>query len=132
MGILQNYKGSPAKQYFLTNNFVSGLNLTDADDVSPDSSFRELLNVELGSQGVLKNRKGFEYFYVFNEILDIAAVAIPSGTIRLAKIVINTSNVMYKMDEYGKALILHADSLCVHGDNIEGVQAIEAIKELIG
>ncbi len=32
----------------------------------------------------------------------------------------------------GNILSLQADSLCVHGDNIEGVQAIEAIKELIG
>ena len=32
----------------------------------------------------------------------------------------------------GKTLVLAADSLCVHGDNIEGVKAIEAIRELIG
>lgn len=32
----------------------------------------------------------------------------------------------------GKVLYLNADSLCVHGDNIEGVQAIESIRELIG
>jgi UPF0271 protein len=32
----------------------------------------------------------------------------------------------------GHVLALNADSLCVHGDNIEGVQAIEAIRELIG
>jgi len=32
----------------------------------------------------------------------------------------------------GKILSLNADSLCVHGDNIEGIQAIEAIRELIG
>ena len=31
----------------------------------------------------------------------------------------------------GKTLTLSADSLCVHGDNIESVQAIEAIRELI-
>ena len=32
----------------------------------------------------------------------------------------------------GNILSLKADSLCVHGDNIEGVQAISAIRELIG
>lgn len=32
----------------------------------------------------------------------------------------------------GKVLHLNADSLCVHGDNVEGVQAISAIRELIG
>jgi len=31
----------------------------------------------------------------------------------------------------GHTLPLKADSLCVHGDNIEGVQAIESIRELI-
>jgi len=31
----------------------------------------------------------------------------------------------------GHTLEIHADSLCVHGDNIEGVNAIEAIKELL-
>jgi len=31
----------------------------------------------------------------------------------------------------GKVLTLNADSLCVHGDNIEGVKAIEAVRELI-
>ena len=32
----------------------------------------------------------------------------------------------------GNILPLKVDSLCVHGDNIEGVQAISAIRELIG
>ncbi len=32
----------------------------------------------------------------------------------------------------GHVLALNADSLCVHGDNIEGVLAIEAIRDLIG
>ncbi len=32
----------------------------------------------------------------------------------------------------GNTLIVAADSLCVHGDNIEGIQAIEAIRKLIG
>lgn len=32
----------------------------------------------------------------------------------------------------GNTLTLAVDSLCVHGDNIEGVQSIEAIRELIG
>lgn len=32
----------------------------------------------------------------------------------------------------GKTLALNADSLCVHGDNIEGVKAISVIRELIG
>lgn len=31
----------------------------------------------------------------------------------------------------GNVLMLNADSLCVHGDNLAGVQAIEAIRELI-
>jgi UPF0271 protein len=31
----------------------------------------------------------------------------------------------------GKQLILQADTLCVHGDNIEAVKAIKAIRELI-
>ena len=31
----------------------------------------------------------------------------------------------------GTILMLNADSICVHGDNIEGVQAIEAIRELM-
>lgn len=31
----------------------------------------------------------------------------------------------------GKTLTLKADTLCVHGDNLEGVQAIEAIRALI-
>ena len=32
----------------------------------------------------------------------------------------------------GKVLDLHADTLCVHGDNMEGVRAIESIRELVG
>lgn len=31
----------------------------------------------------------------------------------------------------GKTLQINADSLCVHGDNIEGVKAIQAIREII-
>ena len=31
----------------------------------------------------------------------------------------------------GKIIKLYADSLCVHGDNVEAVQSIEAIRELI-
>jgi len=32
----------------------------------------------------------------------------------------------------GKTITLNADSLCVHGDNVEGVHAIGAIREIIG
>ena len=32
----------------------------------------------------------------------------------------------------GKVIDLQADTLCVHGDNMEGVRAIEAIRELVG
>ncbi|WOH38384.1 5-oxoprolinase subunit PxpA [Thalassotalea fonticola] len=32
----------------------------------------------------------------------------------------------------GNALSIHADTLCVHGDNMEGVNAIEEIRERIG
>ncbi len=32
----------------------------------------------------------------------------------------------------GKTITLQADTLCVHGDNIEGVQAIQEIRERIG
>ena len=31
----------------------------------------------------------------------------------------------------GNILALQADTLCVHGDNLEGVQAIEAIRALV-
>jgi UPF0271 protein len=31
----------------------------------------------------------------------------------------------------GRALPLQADTLCVHGDNPEGVQAIQAIRALV-
>lgn len=31
----------------------------------------------------------------------------------------------------GKVLLLQVDTLCVHGDNLEGVQAIEAIRALV-
>jgi UPF0271 protein len=31
----------------------------------------------------------------------------------------------------GHSLALQADSLCVHGDNLAGVQAIEEIRQLI-
>ena len=31
----------------------------------------------------------------------------------------------------GKVLALQADTLCVHGDNLEGVQAIQAIRALV-
>jgi len=31
----------------------------------------------------------------------------------------------------GRKLELQADTLCVHGDNIEGVQAIKVVRELL-
>jgi len=31
----------------------------------------------------------------------------------------------------GKVIELRAETLCVHGDNLEGVQAIEAIRALV-
>jgi UPF0271 protein len=31
----------------------------------------------------------------------------------------------------GKVIALQADTLCVHGDNLEGVQAIPAIRALV-
>lgn len=107
MAIQQSYRYNPeVKQYFLTNNFIGGLNTVDADDVVADIEFRELLNCDLGNQGIIRNRKGFSYLSIFNEMMVNAVdenqdpASFPVGTVRLAKVAKDTNNIVGKLLEF--------------------------------
>lgn len=107
MGIRQAYRYNPeVKQYLLTQNYIGGLNLVDADDVVTDVEQRELLNIDLGNQGVLQNRRGFARLSIMTEIMSNAVdellnpVSFPSGTIRLVKVAKDDLGIISKIVEY--------------------------------
>jgi hypothetical protein len=107
MAIQQAYRGNPSvKQYQLTQNFIGGLNTKEADDVVTDIEFRELLNADLGNQGIITNRKGFKDLIVFNSMMEIAVdsegdpAGFPEGTFRLAKVAKDTSNIVNRIADF--------------------------------
>ena len=107
MAILQQYRGNPSvKQYQLTQNFIGGLNTKEADDVVTDIEFRELLNADLGNQGIITNRKGFKDLTIFNTMMSIAVdgdgdpAVFPEGQFRLAKVAKDTLNIVGKLIDF--------------------------------
>jgi hypothetical protein len=107
MAIQQEYRGNPAlKQYQLTQNFVGGLNTKAADDVVTDVEFRELLNADLGNQGIITNRKGFKDLVVFNAMAANAVdekgdpVTLPQGIYRLAKVAKDPQDVVSQLSRF--------------------------------
>ena len=107
MGITQPFRGNPSlKQYLLTQNFIGGLNTKEADDVVTDIEFRELLNADLGNQGIITNRKGFKDLIVFNEMMEYAvdendeATGFPSAVFRLAKVAKDSGNIIQEITKY--------------------------------
>ena len=56
----QPHRGNPeAKQYFVVNNLIGGMNTLSADDVISTVEAREVLNMHLSGSGALVKRKGF-------------------------------------------------------------------------
>ena len=107
MAINQAYRGNPAiKQYQLTQNFIGGLNTKEADDVVTDIEFRELLNADLGNQGIITNRKGFKDLIVFNSMVELAVdsegdpATFPAGIYTLAKVAKDTTNIVSRLTDY--------------------------------
>jgi hypothetical protein len=107
MAIQQLYRGNPSvKQYQLSQNFIGGLNTKEADDVVTDIEFRELLNADLGNQGIITNRKGFKDLTIFNTMMSIAVdedgdpAVFPEGVFRLAKVAKDTFNIVGKLIEF--------------------------------
>jgi hypothetical protein len=107
MAVRQAYRGNPAeKQYQITQNFIGGLNTKEADDVVTDIEFRELLNVDLGNQGIITNRKGFKDLVVFNEMMEAAVdengdpTAFPTSVFRLAKVVTDPENIIPLLSKF--------------------------------
>ena len=107
MAVRQAYRGNPAaKQYVLSQNFIGGLNTKEADDVVTDIEFRELLNADLGDQGVIRNRKGFKDLVIFNKMMETLVdekgdpASFPQGTYRLAKVAKDEQNIVSRLTEY--------------------------------
>lgn len=101
MAIRQSYRGNPAeKQYQITQNFIGGLNTKEADDVVTDIEFRELLNADLGNQGIITNRKGFKDLVIFNDMMENAVdenqepTGFPDSVFRLAKVVSDSEKII--------------------------------------
>jgi hypothetical protein len=107
MAIQQLYRGNPSvKQYQLSQNFIGGLNTKEADDVVTDIEFRELLNADLGNQGIITNRKGFKDLTIFNTMMSIAVdengdpAVFPEGVFRLAKVAKDNFNIVGKLIDF--------------------------------
>lgn len=107
MAIRQAFRGNPAeKKYVLSQNFIGGLNTKEADDVVTDIEFRELLNADLGNQGIITNRKGFKDLIIFNQMMEAAVdenddpANLPDGTYRLAKVAKDDFNIIQKITSF--------------------------------
>jgi hypothetical protein len=71
MGKRQIYRGNPTqKLYYLLNNYSGGIDRSKVDENMNDFEFRELVNTDIGEQGVLKKRKGFKHLSKLNELLN--------------------------------------------------------------
>lgn len=112
MGRQQMYKGDPSlKQYYLVNDFTGGINNTSVDERTQDNEFRELLNVELDTKGMIQNRKGWGQLSILNELITEKELALPyydpedeepvfTNKYALIKVVRNDGNVLRLLKSY--------------------------------
>ena len=99
--INQRYRGDPEqKQYTLYDNFSGGINSADSDESLNSNEFRNLINVEINSRGVVENRKGFKELSLFNELLGLKGIELPAGAIHLFKIISDKYNLFQKFSQY--------------------------------
>ena len=95
MGTRQVYRGNPVeKQYYVTNNFIGGINTLDVDEGMGDYEFRELINIDLATQGIIQSRKGFGNVSLFNTMLNHYNIELPTDSISYIKVLENTNNIL--------------------------------------
>ena len=101
MGRQQAYKfNSEVKQYYLINDFTGGINTSSVDERTADNEFRQLLNVELATQGMLQNRKGWGDAGLLNDLLTHHLITLPNGPYALVKVVKNEGNLLQLLEDY--------------------------------
>lgn len=98
----QPHRGNPeAKQYFLINNFVGGINTLSADDLISTIEAREVLNMNVSGSGMINKREGFGYATVMNNLL---ANALPTGfnysDILFVKVIKSEGNITKYIEEF--------------------------------
>lgn len=98
----QPHRGNPeAKQYFVVNNLVGGMNTLSADDVISTVEAREVLNMHLSGSGALVKRKGFQYSDILNNWLaQISPTYLPDGDIYFLKVIKNEGNITKYLEEF--------------------------------
>src|SRR5690554_4920883 len=97
----QVYRGNPEeKLYTLINDFSGGMNTVDVDDVVKDNEFRELINVELSTKGLLQNRKGFGELVNFNNLIKNKLETFPQGTCYLFKVIKDDNRLLEVFDKF--------------------------------
>ena len=95
MGTHQIYRGDPTqKQYYVTSNFNGGINTLDVDENMRDNEFRDLVNVDIATQGIIQSRRGFESIDLLNKTLDYYNITLPTENISYIEILKNENNVL--------------------------------------
>lgn len=98
----QPHRGNPeAKQYFVVNNLIGGMNTLSADDVISTVEAREVLNMHLSGSGALVKRKGFQYSDILNNWLsELSPTYLPDGDIYFIKVIKNEGNITKYIEEF--------------------------------
>ena len=100
----QPHRGNPeAKQYFVVNNLIGGMNTLSADDVVSTVEAREVLNMHLSGSGALVKRKGFKYAEILNTWLSqptISPTYLPDGDIYFIKVIKDEGNITKYLEEF--------------------------------
>jgi hypothetical protein len=98
----QPHRGNPeAKQYFVVNNLIGGMNTLSADDVVSTVEAREVLNMHLSGSGALVKRKGFQYSDILNNWLaELSPTYLPDGDIYFIKVIKDEGNITKYIEEF--------------------------------
>ena len=98
----QPHRGNPeAKQYFVVNNLIGGMNTLAADDVISTIEAREVLNMHLSGSGALTKRKGFSYATILNSwVEEYLPTGLPEGDIFFIKVIKDEGNISRYLSEF--------------------------------
>ena len=129
MATRQPLRGTSEKLYDVISNFNKGIDKKTADDVSLDSSFKDLQNFYNAAEGYLSKRPGAYNSNLSNFIQKIILGEYDKSKIDIVTNDFGESNIKDKLNNFYKTIIL---SEVKEGTEIEGTKFIFQLDKIIG
>jgi hypothetical protein len=120
MGRHQIYRGDPTqKQYYVTNNFSGGINTVSVDENMRDNEFRDLVNVDIATQGIIQSRKGFKEIEALVPLFVLFSISLPTTAYSFIKVLNNSNNILEQIVRGGTSYVGNLKILMITNNSVQ-------------